>query len=105
MRFGFMDRKITIQSVTESQSSSGAVTETWADLADVWAQVLPVRGSESFAEGRDLALKTRQFVMRYRDDLTTKHRLVHESNNYDIELIEEIGRHEGLTVTARLVEA
>lgn len=100
-----MDRRIEIYEPTESRSSSGAAVLTFALLSTVWAEVLPVRGGEVFGEGREQALSTQQFRIRHRTDVTTKHQVVFESDTYDIERIEEIGRREGLQITARLVDA
>ena len=65
---------------------------------------MPFRGGEEFGEGREMAMSTEIFRIRYRDDLTPKHQLVFDSRTYDIERIEEIGRREGLRITARLVD-
>lgn len=105
MNIGRMDRRIELHQATEAQSSSGAVVLTFALLETVAAEVLPLRGAETFGEGREQALATRQFRIRYRSDVTPKHRIVYETRTYDIERVEEIGRREGLQITARLVDA
>lgn len=98
MRIGKMDRQITIQQVTETQSSSGEAAKTWSALATVWAGV----DIESGDEGTEAAgLQSRSnclFTLRYRTDLTTKHRISYAGTIYDIVSIAEIERRQGLEV-------
>jgi len=43
---GRLDTRVTIQRKQTSQSNSGAVIETWQDLATRWADVRPLVGTE-----------------------------------------------------------
>ncbi len=105
MRAGDLDRLITIEQPTESVDAYGAPTQTWATLAQVWAQVKPVRGSEYFAAQQMNARVDAVFRVRYRTDLTTKMRISYNSETYDIQGIIEIGRREGLELMAVVHQA
>lgn len=83
-----MNQRIVIQSVTETRSTSGAVTETWATFATVWAAV---ERTTSTAENTERQLIERQtikatfdFTVRFRTDITEKMRISFDSKIYDI---------------------
>ncbi len=102
MRFDRMDRRIRLESYTETQSATGAVTKTWATLATVWASVRRTDASESTAGDQWLGTKNTEFRIRHRTDVSDKVRIVYESNNYDITSVIELGRREGLLISAVL---
>ena len=103
-----LDRRIDIQSATEARVD-GLLAETWTDLeADVPAQYLPVSGGEQLRADAQLATAIARFRIRYREDLTRKMRLVYESENWDIQHIEEDRRYDRrqyTMITAKLIEA
>lgn len=116
MRAGALDRRITIQRKTVTQSPSGAPRETWSNLAQRRpASRKPVRGDERFNTPQLVAREQIEFRIRYSADvanLTPKDRIIEPalSGNetpetraiYDILAVHEIGRREGLQIiTAR----
>jgi SPP1 family predicted phage head-tail adaptor len=98
-----MDRRVTIEQPTATQDSFGEPDTTWSKLADVWAEVYPVRGSEEFEGQQVYAENTLGFRIRYRSDVTRKMRIVYENDTYDIaSIVEPRGtRREVLEITAR----
>ena len=104
-----LDRRITIQSATETQDAHGQPVETWSDfLAELPAEYLPVSGAEQFQAQQVLARAVAKFRIRWRDDLTRKMRLTFESQTFGITHAEEdrrYDRHQFLIVTAELIPA
>jgi SPP1 family predicted phage head-tail adaptor len=104
MRAGKMDRRITIKTVTESQSATGAPTQTLTTLATVWAQVINESGTEGLEGGTDQANYVRTFRIRWRDDVSAKHLISYDPGSgaelYDIIAINELGRRGGLDIKA-----
>jgi SPP1 family predicted phage head-tail adaptor len=100
MQIGKMDRRITIQQVTESQSSSGEATQSWATLATVSAQVETDSGDEGAEGAGEQARSNCLFTIRHRSDVTAKHRISYAGNTYDILSVVEIGRRQGLQIRA-----
>jgi SPP1 family predicted phage head-tail adaptor len=96
MQSGRMDRLVVLQAVTETRSASGAVTQAWATLATVWAQLVSSRGSERLEAAGEQARQTRIWRIRHRTDITNKHRLTYDGTVHEILSITEIGRREGL---------
>lgn len=106
MRAGKLDRRITFQTLTDGQDAAGGITEAWANLVTnptVWAYVHPLTGREFFAAQQVNAEIDTVFEVRYRSDITPKMRIVHDSKNYDIREIKEIGRRNGLEILARAI--
>jgi SPP1 family predicted phage head-tail adaptor len=62
----------------------GGVTETWSDVATVWANIRPITGKEYFASGAVQADVTHYVTIRYYDGLTPKHRLVYDGRVFEI---------------------
>jgi len=100
---GKADQSITIQAVTISKDSAGAMTKSWSDVsgAPIWAEYIPLRGIERIEAGR-VSEKT-QFKLRVRRyaSLTTENRVVHNSKNYDIVNIEDNHRDGDMVLFCR----
>ncbi|MHC2533354.1 phage head completion protein [Bradyrhizobium diazoefficiens] len=71
IRAGSLDRRVTIQRRTITQSSSGEAGETWANVsvrrpASMW----PLKGDdESFRSPEKVAYERIEFRVRYSDDV------------------------------------
>lgn len=104
MNIGRLDRKVTLQSPTETIGASGGVAVAYADEATVAAQKVETTGRESRGAGALRAETDAAFRVRYRSTLTTKYRMVYESKNYDILSIAEEGRRESQLIQARFTE-
>ena len=91
---GRLDRRITIQQSTPTQDAAGQPIESWAALATVWAEVVPVGGSEVFQAKQFGAEAVAKFRIRYRGDVTRAMRVVYDSDNYDISDVAEDRRFE-----------
>ena len=105
MQIGKLDERITIQALTET-NNFGSLTQSWADVATVWAHVKSQRGSESFEAARVNARETIRVKIRYRDDVTYKHRIVWQSQNYSITFLDRSSRRDGeLWITCQVVGA
>lgn len=123
IRAGRLDRHITIQRRTVTDSDSGAQVETWSTLvnrrpAGLWT---PRQGSESFSEPQLVARERVEWLIRYSSDvadLSPLDRVIYpalgadspqdepaERDVYDIVAVHEaheLGRYVGLRlVTAR----
>lgn len=85
MRAGKLDRQLTIRRLTETgRDAYNAPILSWSDVATVWAQQRPERGSERFAAAQVNGTAVMTFHIRYRSDLTVQDRLVYEGREYEI---------------------
>lgn len=84
MNAGPLRDRITIQSFTESQSSSGAAVLTWSDVVTVWAEVRAATGYERFRTGTEIAQISHMIRIRYRAGVTPKNRILVDDRIFDI---------------------
>lgn len=76
MQSGRLRHRLKIQAKSESRDTDGNVTITFSDLATVWGQVTPLRGSKTVSLER--VQDNAQFTVRLRfyAGLTPSHRLL-----------------------------
>ncbi len=84
MQAGKLNRRVTVQRVSETQNTFGEVTETWTHLVSTWAQWLPLKGTEKFTARQFAPELSGEFRMRYRE-LTPKDRIVMDGRIFDVE--------------------
>ena len=75
MEAGKLNRKITLQIKTVIFDTDGYRTETWADVATVWAEMITTGGKELYAAQRMNDETNAVFRIRYRSDLNADMRL------------------------------
>jgi SPP1 family predicted phage head-tail adaptor len=63
---GQLNQRVTIQQPSASKDALGQRVETWANVADVWAQVQPLKGREFFAAGAMQSEAAVRVRMRWR---------------------------------------
>lgn len=101
MRAGELDRYITLQTNTPSQSATGEVSESWGTLAQVWARKVE-KGGREFAAAQQINAETQvMFRIRYRSDVTPSNQLTYDSVTYDILHVAEVGRGVGLDLLCK----
>ena len=84
MRAGRLNRRITLQSATEVRDAYGQAVKTWADVATVWAEVMPLSGREREIASQTAAETNVKFRIRWRSDITADMRVVYGGRNYEI---------------------
>lgn len=102
MNPGELNRRIEIERATTAHDGLAQV-QTWSSLATVWAKVTPVSDAERWRSGSVGASVTHRFLIRYSSQvagLNPKDRLQYDGRTYDISGVKEVGRREGLEITA-----
>jgi len=87
---GQLDRRITIQTFSETTDTFGQQVKTYSTLASVWANVKEKGGASlgEKEEGDMLASTKRvEFIIRYRTDVNAEMRVSYNSNIYKIQSI------------------
>lgn len=87
MRAGKLRHQITIEQVTETQSTTGMTAETWSEFATVWAAVEPLRGREFFASKQIQAEISTRIRIRYLAGITPKMRVLFGTRVYLIDSV------------------
>jgi SPP1 family predicted phage head-tail adaptor len=73
---GDLNRRLALQTPNETDDGAGGVTRGYTTVAPVWAQVLPqAMAADVAADSLGARLRYR-IVIRRRDDVTTRHRLL-----------------------------
>ena len=89
MRGGALRHLIVIQTKTESQSASGAVSESWSTFATVHARISPTGGRESWQGDVPDAGRMHDIEIRYLASVTVNMRITFGSRVFYIkELIQ-----------------
>jgi SPP1 family predicted phage head-tail adaptor len=103
MEAGKLDRRVQFRRFTATDDGFAAVP-SWADYGlPVWAERRFVSDREQVAAAQVAARITARFVVRWSDltgAITPKDRLICEGREYDITGVKEIGRREGVEITA-----
>ena len=84
MRAGLLKHIITIETVVESQSATGSVTEAWQKFAVVHSTYEPQTSGESFKEDQEQAFESVNFRIRFLDNITPKMRINYKGRIFDI---------------------
>jgi SPP1 family predicted phage head-tail adaptor len=101
MQAGRMDRRIKIERRVETQNAYGEAVITYDLLAELWAEKRFVSGREVFASNQFIEQGTVIYRIRYFKGVNEKCRIVDNEDTYDIVYISELGRREGLELTAK----
>ena len=85
---GQLDRRITIQTFSETTDNFGQEVKSFSTLASVWANVVEKVGSEGEDGEMIAATKKVEFVIRYRTDVNEEMRISYNYNTYKIQAIQ-----------------
>ena len=98
-----LDRHLDLQAATESVDAARGPTVSYANsVTGIWCSRAHAGGREFRAAGQLMPETTDVFTMRYRTDVTVKHRIVFEAVNYDILNVSEgEGRRQWTIVQAK----
>lgn len=88
MRAGELRHRIELQAHTQEKDAWGTLLPgAWADLAQVWADLRHLGGVEAIRAGADTSIVKASCRIRWRDDVTAGHRVLHDGKVYDIEAV------------------
>lgn len=84
MRAGLLRHRVQIQASTKAADAAGTLIETWATVAEVYADIRPVRAREFVEQGQVQAEATHTIQIRYWDGLTAHHRIKYGTRIFGI---------------------
>jgi SPP1 family predicted phage head-tail adaptor len=106
MQSGKLDQVVTLYSPVNSRSGLGDDILTFVSEGDDWADVISVRGEESFVAARMDARRMIKVKLRFRDDIETTWRVRWDGQDYDIKDVDRSERRKGeLWLMAQAVDA
>lgn len=105
MEAGKLDRRVTLlRASVERAARSNAPVETWSPIGRVWASKRAVSDGEAAKSAEIAATVTDRFQIRWTSALSSvnaKDRLECGGVTYNIVAVREIGRREGLEISAK----
>ncbi len=104
LNIGAMNRRITIERLTETISASGDVTKAWTEIASTWAQLIQQSTTEFFTGYGEAETGSVIFRIRWRTGITTADRVTYAGTAYDIKEVKEIGWRDGLELRAEAIQ-
>ena len=103
MQAGDLDRRITIERYDTAPDAFNEGTKVWSPIVTVWASKKDVSDSERVAAQEVGAEISTRFQIRYSTqvkDVDPRDRLICEGRVYSISAVKEIGRRDGLELSA-----
>jgi len=81
---GDLNRRLTLLSPVETADDEGGVVRSYSATTTLWAQVLPLAASADVAADSLGAALRYRIVIRYRDDVTTRHQFQDGTHLYRV---------------------
>lgn len=99
---GKLNRKITLESLTQTRDVEGGLVDSWTTFATPWAKVSNLSGNERRVtdHGGKVGEARTEFVIRYLPGVTSKMRVSYDGKLYDIVHVNDFGEaHRFLVLT------
>lgn len=84
---GKMRYRVKIESATDTTDAGGGRARVYNTLATVYANIKPIKGTETFRQGKVSSDTTHEVTLRYRSDLSTKYRICYGTRVFSIKSI------------------
>lgn len=65
-RPGNLRHRLVLEQLAETSDGGGGFTQSWTEVAELWAAIRPISGSEQVESGRMAGTITHELVLRYR---------------------------------------
>lgn len=100
INIGALDRRLILQSPVEIPDGAGGVSRDYTAVGTLWGSVTTLGGRADIEAERPGAALRFRIVLRFRDDITTRHRLLDGAHIYRIVAVREIARRRFLEIDA-----
>lgn len=80
MRIGTLNRLVSLQQKQEVPTGTGGSTISWAEVAEVWANVRLLNGLETVRSDFPVSVAKASIRIRWREDIDPTWRVVYVSN-------------------------
>ncbi len=77
-------QRMTLQQEQRTPDTAGGYVRSWQDVADIWAEVIPLSGKEKLFAAQLQSEITHRILIRYRTGISAAHRLVFETRVFNI---------------------
>ena len=88
MQAGRLRHRVSVQEYVPTQDSeTGSVSEAWATMADVWAEIMPMSGREFVAAQAPTPGVTTRITIRHLDGMDASKRVMHGNAIYNVKAV------------------
>ena len=95
---GRLRHRVRIQRITNSTDGDGYPVQSYADMAERWASIDPLKQVERIEAQRVKGFTSHQIAMRFFDDIKNADRIVFKSRKFAIENVIDLGERNLETV-------
>lgn len=92
LRAGTLNKRVVLQTTTNTADTGGGVTQVWADTATLWAEIDELAGREGFEAQQIASRLTHKVTIRYRTSVVPTQRLKYGTRILKIEAIVNPGQ-------------
>ena len=96
LRAGVLNKRVILQTVTQSTDGGGGFTDSWANTDTLWAGIEELTGSEGFEGQQTAASLSHRVTLRYRTGVTPQLRLLYGSRVFKINAVLNPGQRNEL---------
>lgn len=94
---GRLRHRLTLESAIRTPDGGGGAAEAWTTVAQVWGQIRPTGGSESFDADAIAGRISHEITLRYRAGVIPAMRLISGNRRFEITAVIDIDeRHRWL---------
>jgi SPP1 family predicted phage head-tail adaptor len=84
-------QRLTLQQEVQTPDTAGGYTRGWQDVADLWAEIIPITGREKLFADQLQSQISHKIVLRYRAGVSAGQRLMFETRAFNIRYVFNIG--------------
>ena len=104
MQAGRLNRRVTLQSPSQSVDELGQPIPGWTDVATVWGDIRLKSGLESIKAGSPVSTVQASIRIRYRAGINAGMRVVHNLTAYEIlAVLPDVGAREYIDLVCEVV--
>lgn len=97
---GDLNRRLVLEAPSDSDDGEGGVTRLYDVVTTLWGQVTPLSARSDFIADRLGAALRFRIVVRNRDDVSTRHRLLDGAHIYQVTAARESADRRFLEIDA-----
>lgn len=87
---GKLRQRLTLQKRSETPDAGGGAVLSWTNVADVWAEVIALEGSERVQDMRLADRQSYRVRLRYRTDISAKERFLFKEQIMNIRSVTDV---------------
>jgi len=103
MRAGLLLNRVTIQKHQRIKDAAGQYIESWVTVAQVWANIRHLNGSESIKANAVTSVVNASIRVRSRTEVDASCRVLHDGKTYDVEAVLPGPRQTYIDLVCKLV--